>query len=555
MKIESVTFRNFGSYGNKTMTLALPENPSFFLISAKNGQGKSTLSDVIKFGIYGKLENKKLKDIANRLNKNAYVKIILTTNKGLVEIERGIEPGLFNLKVDGKAIDKAGKRSVQEYLEEEILEMPFYVFSNTLSLSINDFKSFLRMSNFDKKAIVDKIFGFQVLNQMREILKYQTKKLKENVDDISTSIAAFQSSLDASNNELTDLENRLKESTSEKKLELLEQKEAYSSTIEKGKERLQKIDKKISENNIIKNQLNESIGGDRQLISTSFEKIQLYKNSKCPTCSGDLHTDFHKDLESLYQKTYSESVLRFTEKEQKLKVSNINQRKLDSLKAETTKSVTSAQVKLRYVNSQLSELGGDNTDYQTDSLKNMMADFTSKIKSKKEEQNKNQKTIAFYNLAEEILGEKGVKQLAIKTILPPLNSEISKLTKSLGIEHRIVFNEEFDAKLTHFGIEVSPDSLSTGEMKKIDFAVLLSVIRMMKLKYPLMNMIFLDEIFSSLDGDAQYHILKILRNIVTEYNMNILIISHYPLSYTEFDYHIDVVKTNGFSSFEIIKSE
>ena len=64
MQIERVTFRNFGSYGNKTLTFDIPADPSFFLIQGKNGHGKSTLSDVIKFAVYGKLENKKLKDIA-----------------------------------------------------------------------------------------------------------------------------------------------------------------------------------------------------------------------------------------------------------------------------------------------------------------------------------------------------------------------------------------------------------------------------------------------------------------------------------------------------------
>ena len=159
MRVERLTFKNFGSYGNRTMELDVPEEPGFTIVQGKNGYGKSTLSDVIKFAIFGKLENKKLKDIANRMNKHAEIRIELSVRKGKIVIERGVEPGYFRLFLNGKEIDKAGKRSVQEYLEEELLEMPFYVFSNTLSLSVNDFKSFIRMSNFDKRAIIDKIFG------------------------------------------------------------------------------------------------------------------------------------------------------------------------------------------------------------------------------------------------------------------------------------------------------------------------------------------------------------------------------------------------------------
>lgn len=553
MQIQKVTFRNFGSYGNKTHVLDLPEIPSFFLIQGKNGNGKSTLSDVIKFAIFGKLENKKLKDMANRLNKNAYVKVELLTNKGLIMIERGIEPGFFKLFVNGVEVDKAGKRSVQEFLEEEILEMPFYVFANTLSLSINDFKSFLRMSSFDKKAIIDKIFGLQVINQMREILKYQTKKLKENVEDLGTSILAFTQSLESTQNQMEELESKIKESSSEKRTQLLLEKQLHETAIDKYSTNISKINNKIAKLQEARKKVSESLSGDKQLLLNLEEKIELYENSQCPVCQASLDTDFHQDLLKEYTKNREEAIERKVTKEEKLSEIIESLRKMENLRTEQRQLMTTSNVKLNYVDSQLGDITEEVDDQQTSSLKTMLDDFTLKIKEKREEQGKNQKAIAFYNLAEEILGEKGVKQMAIKTILPPLNSEISKIVKTLGIEHRISFNEEFDAKITHFGIEVSADTLSTGEMKKVDFAVLLAVIRMMKMKYPFMNMLFLDEIFSSIDGDGQYHILKILREIVSEYKMNIFVISHYPLSYTEFDYKVEISKNNGFSSFEIEK--
>ena len=159
----------------------------------------------------------------------------------------------------------------------------------------------------------------------------------------------------------------------------------------------------------------------------------------------------------------------------------------------------------------------------------------------------------YLNIVEEIIGEKGIKQLAIKSILPSLNAEIQRLVTTLGIEHRITFDEEFNARIMHFGVEVSSDTLSTGESKKVDFAVLLAIIRLLKLKYPGVNILFLDEIFSSVDGDGIYHILKILRDTVREFSMNIFVISHYPLTYTEFDYKVEIGKNNGFSNFTVEK--
>lgn len=43
MKIEKVSFRNFGSYGNKILSLDMPIDPSFFLVQGKNGDGKCFL--------------------------------------------------------------------------------------------------------------------------------------------------------------------------------------------------------------------------------------------------------------------------------------------------------------------------------------------------------------------------------------------------------------------------------------------------------------------------------------------------------------------------------
>ena len=92
MKIRSIEWKNFGSYGNNTQKIVFDDQQgNFYLIVGSNGAGKSTISDVIKFGLYGKLDNKHLKDIPNRFNGNAFCRILLEKNSTtLVTIERGI---------------------------------------------------------------------------------------------------------------------------------------------------------------------------------------------------------------------------------------------------------------------------------------------------------------------------------------------------------------------------------------------------------------------------------------------------------------------------------
>jgi DNA repair exonuclease SbcCD ATPase subunit len=553
MRIDSVKFRNFGSYGNKWSSIDMTREPMFVLIHGKNGGGKTTISDVIKFAIYGKLENKKLKDIANRINKNMEVVIEITTRNGKIRIERAVEPGHFRLYLDDKEIDKAGKRSVQEYLEEELLEMPFYVFSNTLSLSINDFKSFIRMSNHDKKAIIDKIFGLQVLNTMRDLLKQQTKRLKENVDTLSASAVAFEKSLDSSRSELENLREKLSQNLSEKKSTIISDLQKLEAFVQKAKDRVEEIDLKIRQANDTRMNYQESIGGDTQMLRECYAKVKLYENSKCPHCMSDLTTDFHKEAMRQYQESIRESEERLQEKkEKKKKIEDVLER-MQNAKRDAQRQMHVAESNASTLSSQLKSIEEDDTDEQTESLKRIAEEAKKNIEERQLEKRKTEKKIVFHQMVEEILGEKGVKQMAIKTILPTFNAEISRLVKMMGIEHRVQFDEEFNARITHFGIEVSADTFSTGESNKVDFAVLLSIIRMMKIKYPSLNMLFLDELFSSIDGDGIYHILKILRETVKEYKMNIFVISHYPLAQTEFDYRLEVTKNNGFSSFELEK--
>ena len=161
MKVLSVEFKNIASYGNKTQKLEFKEDSAeLYLTLGKNGNGKTTIANAIVFGLYGKVEGVKMGDLPNRINKNLWVKIHVKSKNLDVVIERGLAPNKFTVIVNGVEYDRAGKRGVQEYLEEEVYGIPYHVFKNIIILSINDFKSFLTMSPSDKKQIIDRMFGF-----------------------------------------------------------------------------------------------------------------------------------------------------------------------------------------------------------------------------------------------------------------------------------------------------------------------------------------------------------------------------------------------------------
>jgi DNA repair exonuclease SbcCD ATPase subunit len=166
---------------------------------------------------------------------------------------------------------------------------------------------------------------------------------------------------------------------------------------------------------------------------------------------------------------------------------------------------------------------------------------------------KTEEKITWLKTIDDVLGEKGVKQMAIKTILPSLNSEILELLHQMNLNYRVIFDEEFNASIYHMGIEISSQTLSTGEMKKVDFVVLIAIMKLMKMKFSNINLLFLDELFSSVDPDGVYSIVKILKQSSKELGLNIFVINHAPMPHEIFDWKIDITKTNNFSSLLIDK--
>ena len=170
MKLLKVSWRNFKSYSNVLTEIDFSDQSSLNLIVGANGTGKSSIAEVIIYSLFGKLDNFKQAEIPNRINKNFYSKIELDCNGHRIIIERGLTPSLFEVNIDGKKLDTAGKTNVQQMLEEEWFKIPFSVFKNTIVLSISDFKSLMDLNATDKRNIIDKIFGFTIYNQMNKIL-------------------------------------------------------------------------------------------------------------------------------------------------------------------------------------------------------------------------------------------------------------------------------------------------------------------------------------------------------------------------------------------------
>ncbi len=551
MKILKIEWRNFSSYGNRLQTLEFPNEACLFQIVGENGAGKTTISQVIAFALYGKVEGKKLGDIPNRINGHAWVKIEFENNGKIITVERGLEPSIFSLAINGIPYDQAGNNNVQSYLADDLIGIPYYVFNNTISLSINDFKSFIKMSPQDKRAIIDKIFGFNILNQMRELLKGEIKKIKESLDILSGSLATTESTINRSTDEMESLLNQMDEDiknemdelnkslVSFQKLQIL-----HSSKVDAFKDDETKLTDLIytSTRELIE------IRGNVDLLERG---LKLYDSDICPTCESSLTGEFHAHKKEEMEIKLDESNTKLDEAEAVIIELRSEESSMRIIKAGLQDKNNKISERIRDILRDIELLDNRKNDGQVKSLENIIKNLEIEKEKIKADVFKSAEKNAWVKTLDDILSEKGVKQMAIKTILPSLNSEIMELLESLHLEYQVIFDDEFKASIYQMGIEIPVQTLSTGEMKKVDFVVLIAIMKLMKLKFSSINLLFLDELFSSVDPDGVTSILKVLQKNSREMGLNIFVINHAPMPHEIFDWKIDIKKTNSFSSMTI----
>jgi chromosome segregation protein len=554
MKIKKVEWKNFSSYGNRKQSLEFPDDASLFQVIGENGSGKSSISQVITFAFYGKVEGKKLGDIPNRINGNAWVRVEFESNGRNIAVERGLEPSLFDLYIDGMKYDQAGQRSVQDYLADDILGIPYYVFNNTILLSINDFKSFIKMSVQDKRAIVDKIFGFHILNQMRDALKEENKKIKEMLDSLSGQMISIRSSIEKSHLEMENLASKIEEQSKEKSELLTESLKDFIKLQEIHSQKIadfKKVESEFNSNNL---RMNQSLTETRTKLKDINRRLSLYDSDKCPTCESPLTTEFHSDIKSTLTIESKKLEDSMNEIEDSLLEIRKKESEISSTRNDLREKGNKISAKIMEINREIESLSNKaGKDDQMDALKRIVNNLESEEETIQSETFKTEEKSNWLKTLDEILGEKGVKQLAIRTILPSLNSEILDLLSQMHLDYQVVFDEEFKATIYHMGIEIPVQTLSTGEMKKVDFVVLIAIMKLMKLKFSSINLLFLDELFSSVDPDGIYSIVKILQKITRELGLNIFVINHAPMPHEIFDWKLEVKKTNNFSSISVDK--
>jgi len=561
MRLKRISWRNVGPYGNKLQTFELSDEGGLWMVLGKNGHGKSFVVNLPKILYYGRLDKFKKEDIANRINKHGWVKGEIETSPGtFVTIERNISPA--DLKVykymqgeepnEDNDIGKAGIKNYQDYIDLEVTGLPYHIFSNIISLSVNDFKSFISMTPSDKRIIIDKLFAMEIINRMNDLVKKDLREAKINIDLYDREIVSLQNAIKGAQKELEKLKKTVAEDNT-KRLEAIREKMLeYKPKLEDAYKKQKSYQDKQDEIRVAQKQFLEQKSKLQSSIKEINKKIGLYQQDKCPTCE----TPFNDKRFELVRGELDETIKK---KQADLNVLLSGESKYDEALSkiqETLSKINEYILQVRTAFSTLqkefNKLKGDKPQ-EFQSIENIISKNTETIQKKETEKTVLDDKYKYMAILSDLYSDNGVKKRILESYLPTLNKEIEFTLQELHFPYELKFNSDFEPKLNHLGIEVNVETLSTGEKKRVDLAVLISIIRMLKRKYPSLNIFMLDEVLSSIDGDGIYDIIGLLRNTAKELMMNIFIINHSPLPVEYFSYRVEIQKNAGFSDMTIEK--
>ena len=549
MKIKYLEFKNIGSFGEKLQTIEFPSDGHLILIKGPSGVGKSTYLNITKLLLFGKADGIPKNAVANRVNRNGYIKGIITEGEKTYIIERGFQPTYLNIyKEDGTSLDMVGVKDAQSYIDSEIVKMSYTLYSNIISLSLINFKSFLKMSPFDRREIIDRVFSLEIINHIFEFIKKDIKDLAANINMDNASIFSLSSTIESSKKEL----ESIKESNDS----------SISSSIQSNMNMLADIENKVkliqekyqevstANNNMVQviQTLNQELTNVNFKIKHINEKIGLFNLGCCPTCGTKFDSYEFKEM---LHKLEEEKAEKETLKERiEAKIKEVQEAKApydQAIQVLVQKSREFSAERLR-INAETNALKNsikNTAEYQ--SIQNIINNTEESISVVKKRISANTNKINNLEILQNLFSIDGVKKQVIENYLPKLNAEIKDTLIRLNFPYTLTFDSQFNSHVTDLGNDISVETLSVGEHRRVDLAVLCSVFKLIKRKYPSINVFTLDEVLSSVDPENSTEILKFLKEFSSEMKINTYVISHINMTEDLFDDCIEIYKDMRFS--------
>lgn len=531
MNIKKIIIHNFYSF--RDAELDLHRYTGITLIRGQNkdskgsnGSGKSAIFEAIYFGLTGKTMRRSTEEgiVNNQDGKGCMVELHL--NDGIV-IRRQKRPTKLELIINGKNCNKDNAIATQEEIDR-LLNTNYKILAASMFFGQSNDLSFLDASAEDKRTIIR---GFLNLD---DIFEYRDR-IKDYKSDFYNSSKGKVSAIDSIKQAKLDIEKKL--------LIIRESKDKFGDTF---------LDcKNLSLEDIICHEnLNKSL--TEELAKLLIEELVLCTKiltldtligryvasgprSYEDTCRDCGHTKVTVDTEEDLKK-WEEDRIPLSSDLEKLKP------KILEIKSNIVEPKVNSKDFSEFL--KYKELCKEEDTYDT-----LIKDFDDKIKSYNIDRAIFDKRYEVMRFWEKAFSEQGVIKYIVKNILVYLNEKINYYLSFLSnSKYFLTFDEELNEKIVTGGREALYISLSGGEKRKVNLAVMLALRDLLVFTdKDKTNIILFDEVAENLDDDGVYGLYLLLDNIKNSRNVFIITHNKHLESLLDSSKKINVVKKNGIS--------
>lgn len=457
-----------------------------------NGSGKSALFEAIVWGLFGRTIRKSTEAALcnNRSVKGCSVVLDIEKDYTLkIRIERSRKPSKLKLFLNDLEVTKESSRHTQIYIEQ-LLNISYKTFLSSTIFGQHNKIRFLDSSIDEKREIIRRFLDLEYIFSMRDKIKKEKQRSRDQVLKETTLFNEYCTQIEKIDSKL----ERIKKSNFSEISENLDILSDQKIT----------IDKLLSQLNILvveERKLGENITEiDKKLSNAPKESVSV-----CFTCGSTISKKLNLEL------LESTSINLKMDVEYKLKAISRIQKKLDGYPSNIDSLI------------QLKKLENDNKEkYYQETRKELVVSINLHLASKTIAQ----KQLDLASFWDKAFSEKGLVKYIIRNILNYLNNSVnyylSYLTNS---SFSLEFDDELTEIITHNDKIIHYISLSGGEKRKINLAVMLGLQRIVFLtSKEKCNFILFDEVAENIDPTGLEGLAKLFHDLKKD--RTVFVITH-----------------------------
>ena len=527
----------------------------------------STMLDALCFVLFNKAFRKIVKNqLINSTNeKECLVEIEFNISNKEYKVIRGIKPNIFEIWIDGVLQNQvAASNDQQKYLEDTILKLNYKSFTQIVILGSASFVPFMQLSTAHRREVVEDLLDIKIFSSMNSILKEKIKNSNEKIKEFTLLEKLIDEKILMQTEFIEELEKRGKKNIEQKQnkiQELSDLEVSVNDEIDLIQKKVITLNSQLEEFSDATTKLKKltSLKGkiQQKVISISEEHKFFNENSVCSTCKQSIEEEFRlnkvneietnsKHLKEGYvelEKTIDDEEKR---EEQFIQISKEITRLNNEISKDNVcisnyrKNIKELQNEIQTITEQF-----ENKNIETEKLKSLHKEKEDNFKKK----SKYKETVNYFDFAQLLMKDGGVKSKIIQKYIPLMNQQINKYLQMMEFYINFTLDDEFKENIkSPIHEDFSYESFSEGEKMRINLAILFTWREIARMKNSVScNILLFDEVFdSSLDDFGTDYFTKIIKYVIKD--TNVFVISHKTDELIDkFDRIITFEKIKGFS--------